>query len=114
MVRFEKLIVPEKVYPYVDCTCATAVMNGCFGTVSDGVFTPGAGTYCVMQVERGDNAHSDAYRTVPGGHIRVADMTLVQGIGEVIVNITADNIATTTYAVDDALAANANGKLAVA
>lgn len=110
MIRFEKLN-PEVQYPYADATTAAAYVNGTLGTVSGGVFTAGAGAYCIMQVEMGDDAYTDEY-TIPGGaHARVANLADAEIVGE-IVNITEAQLPT-TYAAGNKLAATAAGKLSV-
>lgn len=109
MVRFEKLQIPETIYPYADVVTAAEYINGIFGTVSSGTFTKGAGNYCLMQVEWGDKAHSDEFTVPAGAHARVADMTKGEGL---IINITANELPS-TYDVGDILAAASTGLLAV-
>lgn len=110
MVRFEKLFVPEVLYPYVDAICKAEVKNGTFGTVAEvagaQTFTAGAGNMCVMQVELGDDAHTDEY-AVSKTHVRVADMEKCNGL---IVNITAEQLPD-EYEVGNILTADATGKL---
>ena len=108
MVRFEKL-TQHYVNPFSDATAYAEYINGIFGTVSSGVFTKGAGNYCVMQVERGDKAHSDNFVVLQGEHVRVANMAKAEGE---IINITADELPS-TYAVGDILSAQSTGLLAV-
>ena len=115
MIRFEKLSVPEVIYPYQDAVAAADYINGTFGTVANGVFTAGVTTgvvrLCIMQVEKGDDAKSDAFKVLKGEHVRVADLThtLVQGL---IVNITADELPA-TYEVGDVLITSTDGLLIV-
>lgn len=110
MIRFEKLN-PEVQYPYADATTAAAYVNGTLGTVSGGVFTVGAGAYCIMQVEMGDDAYTDEYTIPSGAHARVANLADTDVAGE-IVNITKAQLPD-TYAVGNKLAATAAGKLSV-
>ena len=87
MVRFDKISVTEKNYPFVDAVAAADYKNGTFGTVADGTFTAGAtGFYVIMNVENGDDAKSDDYVVKKGEHIRVADLSKVDGA---ILNITS-------------------------
>lgn len=111
MIRFEKLSVPEVIYPYQDAVAAADYINGTFGTVANGTFTAGAGNLCIMQVEKGDDAKSDAFKVLKDEHVRVADLSLdlVQGL---IVNITADELPE-TYAVGNVLKAASTGLLVV-
>lgn len=104
MVRFEKL-TQHYVNPFSDATAYEEYINGIFGTVASGVFTKGAGNYCVMQVERGDNG----FIVLEGEHVRVANMAKAEGE---IINITADELPS-TYAVGDILAAASTGLLTV-
>lgn len=108
MIRFERLSEHYR-NPFVDATAYAEYINGIFGTLSSGVFTKGAGNYCVMQVERGDKAHSDEFTVKANEHVRLADMTKAEGE---IINITADELPS-TYAVNDILAAQSTGLLAV-
>ena len=108
MVRFEKL-TQHYLNPFVDATAYAEYMNGIFGTLSSGVFTKGAGNYCIMQVEKGDKARYDSFTVQANEHVRVANMAKAEGE---IVNITADELPS-TYAVDDVLSAQSTGLLAV-
>ena len=108
MVRFEKL-TPHYLNPFSDAVAEDKYQNGVFGTVEDGVFTKGAGNYCVMQIEKGDDARYNSFAVQQDEHIRVADMTKAEGE---IINITADELPE-TYAVDDVLAAASTGLLTV-
>lgn len=108
MVRFEKL-TQHYVNPFVDATAYAEYINGIFGTLSSGVFTKGAGNFCVMQVERGDKARSDEFTVKAGEHVRLADMSKAEGE---VINITADELPS-TYAVDNILSAQSTGLLAV-
>lgn len=109
MVRFEKLN-PEVQYPYSDAVAAADYINGVFGSVASGTFTAGAtATSCIMQVERGDDAYSDAFKVKQGEHVRVADLT--KAVGEVL-NITAD-LLPSEYAATNKLKSDSNGKLVV-
>lgn len=112
MIRFEKLSVPEVIYPYQDAVAADEYINGIFGAVADGKFTKGAGNLCIMQVEKGDDAQSGDYKVAKNEHVRVANLahTLVQGL---IVDITADELPA-TYEVGSVLTADTTGLLKVA
>lgn len=108
MVRYERL-TPHLVNPFSDATAYAEYQNGIFGTVSGGVFTKGAGNYCVMQVEKGDDARYNSFTVKKDEHVRVADLAKSEGE---IINITADELPS-TYAVGDILAAASTGLLTV-
>lgn len=108
MVRFEKL-TQHYLNPFSDATANAEYPNGIFGTVASGVFTKGAGNYCVMQVEKGDNARYNSFTVKKDEHVRVANMAKAEGE---IINITADELPS-TYAVGDILAAASTGLLTV-
>lgn len=110
MIRLERLNCQEHDYIFEDATAAAEYANGTFGTVTSGVFTAGAGTKAIVQVEDGDDAYSDKFTVKAGEHVRVADFTAAP-VGE-IVNITADELPA-SYAVGNKLKAAATGKLTV-
>ena len=111
MVRFEKLSVTEKNYPFVDATLAAEYANGTFGTVENGVFTAGAdGFYAIMNLEDGDDAKSDDYRIRKDAHARIVDFALVPD--GAIVNITSAQLPT-VYVIGDKLTSIASGVLSV-
>lgn len=109
MIRFEKLSVPETIYPYVDAVVSADYSNGTFGSVADGKFTSGAGSMAIMQVEKGDDAKYESFMIKKGEHARIADFTKTPGQ---IVNITADELPS-SYDVDNSLVAKADGTLKV-
>lgn len=108
MTRYERLSEHYR-NPFSDAIAAGEYINGVFGTVSNGTFTKGAGNYCVMQVEKGDDARYEGYTVAQGEHVRVANLAKSEGE---ILNITADELPS-TYAVGDILAAQSTGLLAV-
>ncbi len=110
MVRFDKISTTEKNYPFVDAVVAADYKNGTFGTVANGVFTAGAtGFYVIMNVEKGDDAHTDKYVINKGEHARVADLSKVDGA---TVNITADELPASIKKGDKAVS-KADGTLNV-
>lgn len=111
MIRFEKLEVPEKIYPYTDVTVAADYPNGIMGTVTNGVFTKGAGTVFIDQVEWGDDAYSEKFVIPKDAHARTADIADERLAGKTV-NITADELPA-TYAVDNVLVADTTGLLKV-
>lgn len=108
MVRYEKL-TPHYLNFFVDAVAADEYINGIFGTLANGTFTKGAGNYCIMQVEKGDDARYEGYTVANGEHVRVANLAKSEGE---ILNITADELPA-TYAVGDILKAAATGLLVV-
>lgn len=109
MVRFETLAPEEKIYCYSDATVAADYKNGKFGTVASGVFTAGTGFYVIMDVEKGDDAHSADYVVKKGAHARIANLALADGA---IVDITSDQLPS-TVAVTNKLDVNSSGDLVV-
>ena len=110
MVRFEKISVTEKSYPFVNATVAADYANGTFGTVTDGVFTAGAtGFYVIMNLEKGDDATSDDYVIKAGEPARIADLSQVDGAA---LNITRKQLPT-TIAKGDKAVSKADGTLEV-
>lgn len=111
-VRFEKLFVPEKAYPYIKATCAAEYANGTFGTVTSGTFTAGAGNYVIMEIEKGDDAKFDTWKTGTVAEVRIADLSApeVQGL---ILDITNDLLPASGVAKGVTLSAASTGKLAV-
>lgn len=110
MVRFDKIAVIEKVYPYVKATAAAEYKNGTFGAVVDGVFTAGAtGFYTIMQIEKGDDATSDDFVIKTEADCRVCDLSQV--IGQVL-NVTSAQLPD-TFAVGDKMTSQADGTLEV-
>lgn len=109
MVRFDKLAPTEKGYPFVDAVAADTYKNGKFGEVADGTFTAGEGFKAIMQVEKGNDMHTDNFVVNKGEHARIADLTKADGQ---IVNITADQLPD-SYSVSDKLVANTTGDLVV-
>ena len=91
MVRYEKLS-PHYLNFFVDAVAADEYINGIFGTLANGTFTKGAGNYCIMQVEKGDDARYEGYTVANGEHVRVANLAKSEGE---ILNITADELPAT-------------------
>lgn len=88
MIRFEKLSVPETIYPFIDAEAADDYVNGTFGKVENDKFTAGSdGFQVIMQVEKGHNANTDKFTVKKGERVRVADLTKADGQ---IVDITSD------------------------
>ena len=110
MIKFHDISQIEKKYAFEDATVAADVLNGDFGVVTTGAFAVGAAaSKAVMQLEVGDDAGLASYTIPSGSHVRVVDLTKYNG--EKIEIYGAQLPA--TYAVGDALASNATGKLEV-
>lgn len=109
MIRYEKLTVPETIYPYEDAVSADTYKNGTFGDVVDGVFTAGEGFKTIMQIEKGNDMKTDKFVVQKDEHVRVADLSKTPGQ---VVNVTADELPE-TYEKGDKLVAGADGKLVV-
>ena len=109
MIRFEKLSVPETIYPFIDAEASEEYINGTFGTIAEDKFTAGAGFCAIMQVEKGDKAYTDKFTVKKGERVRVADLEKAPGL---IVNITSDELPESVEK-DNVLVADENGMLKV-
>lgn len=85
MIKFSTIgQIEHGEYPFEDAIVNADVLNGAFGTVSSGVFTPSAsGKKVIMQVEVGDDAGMAEYKIPAGSHVRVLDPSKVKGDLEV-------------------------------
>lgn len=80
MFKFNKISQIEKEYLFEDAVVDAAVLNGAFGTVAAGKFTPDPdGTSVIMQVENGDDEGLAEYKIPAGSHVRVLDTTKLNG-----------------------------------
>ena len=71
-------------YPFEDAVVNVDVLNGAFGEVTEGVFTPSAsGKKVIMQLEVGDDAGMAEYKIPAGSKVRVLDPAKVEGNLEV-------------------------------
>lgn len=110
MVRFENISVLEKNYPFVKATAYADYKNGVFGTVTDGVFKVGAkATSVLMQLETGNDAHTDEFKVNKNEPVRIADLTKVPGAP---VSITKDELPS-SVAKGNRLVSKADGTLSV-
>ncbi len=85
MIKFSTIGQIERGdYPFEDAIVNVDVLNGAFGEVAGGVFTPSAsGKKVIMQVETGDDADMAEYKIPAGTHVRVLDPAKVVGDLEV-------------------------------
>ena len=85
MIKFSSLKqIEHGDYPFEDAVVNVDVLNGAFGEVAGGVFTPSAsGKKVIMQVEVGDDAGVAEYKIPAGSHVRVLDTAKVEGELEV-------------------------------
>lgn len=98
----------EKEYAFEDATVNADVLNGAFGAVDNGVFTVGAkATKAIMQVEVGDDEAMPEYKIVKGSHVRVVDLTKLNGKTVQIYGYPIPE----SVAVGNKLASGANGAL---
>lgn len=81
MIKFSTIgQIEHGEYPFEDAVVSVDVLNGAFGDVAEGVFTPsGAGKKVIMQVEVGDDAGMTEYKIPAGSHVRVLDPAKVVG-----------------------------------
>lgn len=62
-------------YAFVDAVTDKEVLNGAFGDVADGKFTPNkSGKFVIMQIENGDDACMPEYKIPAGSHVRTLDV----------------------------------------
>ena len=85
MIKFSTIgQIEHGEYPFEDAVVNVDVLNGAFGDVADGVFTPSeSGKKVIMQVEAGDDAGVAEYKIPAGSHVRVLDPAKVVGDLEV-------------------------------
>lgn len=75
MIKFNSIGQIEKTYCFEDAVVDKDVLNGDFGTVSDGAFAVGAdATKAIMVDEVGDDMGMDEYKIPAGSHVRVLDL----------------------------------------
>lgn len=81
MVKFHTIGQIEKnIYQFEDAVVEVDTLNGAFGNVAGGVFTPNeSGTKLIMQIENGDDEYMDEYKIPAGSHVRVLDPAKVVG-----------------------------------
>ena len=81
MIKFSTIgQIEHGEYPFEDAVVNVDVLNGAFGDVADGVFTPSeSGKKVIMQVEVGDDAGMAEYKIPAGSHVRVLDPAKVVG-----------------------------------
>lgn len=98
-------------YPYEDAVIKTDMLNGDFGTVTDGEFSRGADSLkAIMLVETGDDMDMPEYKIPAGSHVRVVDLAKRNGQ---LVEVYGAQLPA-TFAVDGQFISDANGKLVTA
>lgn len=109
MIKLHTIGQIEKQYPYEDAVIETDMLNGDFGSVSDGKFTHAANaSKAIMQVEVGDDMGMPQYPIAANSHVRVIDMAKIDGQ---LIEIYGSPLPS-TYAVGDKLVSEATGLLA--
>lgn len=114
MVKFSSIGQIEKTYPFEDAVIEADTLNGTFGEVEDGVFSPAANaTKAIMQIEVGDDMDMDEYKIPAGSHVRVVDLvSLVEQYPKnTEIEIYGAQLPT-TFAIGDKLVSTADGVLA--
>lgn len=80
MIKFNTIGQIEHLNAFEDAVVDTEILNGDFGTVTDGKFAVAAtATKAVMQIEVGDDAGMPEYKIGVGSHVRVLDLTKLNG-----------------------------------
>lgn len=75
MVKFSTVGAIEKGYYFEDAIVEKDTLNGTFGSVEGGKFSPGADAkQVVMQLEVGDDEYVDRYTIPAGSHVRVLNI----------------------------------------
>lgn len=114
MIKFNTIGQIEKDYFFEDAIVKKDVLNGDFGNVTSGTFSPGNSVKkAIMQVEVGDDAGMDEYKIPSGSHVRVVDLeALAASYPNQTIEIYGAQLPA-TFKVNDKLKADANGKLVV-
>lgn len=80
MIKFHSIKQIEHFYGFEGAVTTADVMNGDFGTVTDGKFTPSdAATKAIMLVEVGDDMNMPEYKIPKGTDVRVLDLAKLNG-----------------------------------
>lgn len=109
MIKFNTIgQIEHGEYPFEDAVAGADILNGDFGTVTDGEFACAAtASKAVMQVEVGDDMGMDEYKITEGEHVRVVDLEKLEGK---TVEIYGAQLPA-SYTVGDKLKSDAKGKL---
>lgn len=110
MFKLNKISQIEHAYIFQDAIADADTFNGAVGEVdATGKFKATAKkAMAIMQVEEGDDAGMPTYKIKKGEHVRVADLTKLDGQ---IVEVYGDEIPADGFAKDAKLESDADGSL---
>ena len=110
MVKLNKISQIEHAYIFQDAIADADTFNGAFGEVdASGKFKATAKkAMAIMQVEEGDDEGMPTYKIKKGEHVRVGDLTKLDGQ---IVEVYGDEVPADAFAKDTKLEADADGSL---
>lgn len=110
MVKLNKISQIRHAYIFQDAIADADTFNGAFGEVdSTGKFKATANkAMAIMQVEEGDDEGMPTYKIKKGEHVRVGDLTKLDGQ---IVEVYGDEVPEDAFAKDVKLEADADGSL---
>lgn len=110
MIKFHSIKQIEHFYGFENAVATVDVLNGDFGTVTDGKFTPTAdATKAIMLVEVGDDMAMPKYKIAKGADVRVLDLAKLNGE---IIEVYGAQLPK-TFAKGDKLISTATGALEV-
>lgn len=81
MIKFSSIgQIEHGDYAFEDAIASADTFNGAYGEVTTGSFATGAKkSKVIMQIERGDDEYMPTYKIVKGEHVRVLDLTKLNG-----------------------------------
>ena len=81
MIKFSSIgQIEHGDYAFEDAIASADTFNGAYGEVTTGSFAAGAKkSKVIMQIERGDDEYMPTYKIVKGEHVRVLDLTKLNG-----------------------------------
>ena len=109
MIKFNSLKqIEHGDYPFEDAIASADTFNGAYGEVTTGSFAVGAKkSKVIMQIERGDDEYMPTYKIAKGEHVRVLDLTKLNGQ---LMEVYGDELPAGIKKADK-LMSNAEGKL---
>lgn len=110
MIKFHSIKQIEHFYGFENAVATADVMNGDFGTVTDGKFAPSAvATKAIMNLEVGDDMNMPEYKIPKGADVRVLNLAKLNGE---IIEIYGAQLPS-EFAKGDKLVSTVTGKLEV-
>lgn len=110
MIKFHSIKQIEHFYGFENAVAKTDVLNGDFGTVTDGEFATAANaTKAIMLLEVGDDMNMPEYKIPKGTDLRVLDLAKLNGQ---LIEVYGAQLPK-TFAKGDKLVSTATGALEV-